>query len=269
MREYFDRLSIDEEGEISSFAHQKMLFLDKNCNLYLSKRSPDVYTVESKGDVLFENEHQDGLSNLLAMALKRVFSSLRVKKKDLVLVVGIGNEGLTADSLGARTLTHLNVSARNKRRAGEGILCALSPSVSGVTGIESFNVIKSVVAFLEPKIVICVDTLATVAPNRLGRIIQLKDGGITPGAGVGNAKNELNKATLGVPVVAIGVPLVIYAKNILSAFVSQSNLLSVDYATVNKTVGDMVVTAKEVDLYVDAYAKVIGKAINRVVHGKN
>lgn len=269
MREYFDGLCFDEEGEFLQKDRSKLIFLDKKGALYLSKRPPsDVYAVESKGDVLFDGEHQDSLINLLAMALKRVLCSLKVKKKDLVLVVGVGNEGLTADSLGARTLTHLRVSTIKTRRAGEGVLCALSPSVSGVTGIESFNVVKAVADFMSPKVIVCVDTLATISPDRLAKIIQLKGGGITPGAGVGNAKNELSNLTLGVPVVAIGVPLVIYAKNILLNYLEKTKSTKPDHLKLNQTVGNMVVTAKEVDLYVEIYAKIIAQAINLAVHGK-
>lgn len=268
MREFFEHLDIDEMGEICPKGAPKLMSLSGKVGLYqMSGTSKDVYFVESKQDVVFRDELMDNVIELISMALKRIFIQQKVKKKELILVLGIGNEGLTADSLGAKTLAHLNVTAHAQKRVGKGNLCAFAPGVSGVTGIESFDIVKSLVDTLKPKLIICVDTLATTRVDRLCKIVQLRNAGLTPGAGVGNAKNSFSYDTLGVPVVSIGVPLVIYAKNILIDSLKDS-LKSTDHFQLGATIGDMVVTKKEVDLYVDTYAKLIAKAINRVVHGK-
>ena len=101
----------------------------------------------------------------------------------------------------------------------------------------------------------------------MGSVIQIKDSGLTPGAGVGNAKIPLDISTLGVPVVGIGVPLIIYARNLLLSYLkgSQSN---VEFDKVTRSTGDLVVTAKEIDLYIDVFSRIISNAINKAVHGK-
>lgn len=270
MRKHFDNLSIDEVGRICQKDEQKLLFRESKANLFLAKNtSYDVFIVESKSGILFDDDGQMDLAHLLYKALKMAIQDLKLKRKDVVLVVGIGNEGLTADSLGARTLDYLKVNIDKNGYSNLGNLCVLSPSVSGVTGIESVDIIKSVVAFLQPKIVICVDTLATVNPQKLAKVIELKTSGITPGAGVGNAKESINSQSIGAPVLSIGVPLVIYARNILLNYLGKVEGETPDYTLLNQLIGDMVVTAKEVDLYVNCYAKVIANAINDMVHGKN
>ena len=120
---------------------------------------------------------------------------------------------------------------------------------------------------LEPKVIICIDTLASKNIERLGGVIQIKDSGLTPGAGVGNAKISLEQSTLGVPVIGVGVPLIIYARNLLLNYLagSSSNL---SFDTLSEVTGDLVVTAKEIDLYIDCFSKIISKAINKAVHGK-
>ena len=135
-----------------------------------------------------------------------------------VLIAGLGNRQITADSVGPVAAEHLVITrhVRNSspllfEELGLFDLCALTPGVLGETGIESADVIGSVVRRIRPGIVIAIDALASRSLSRLVTTVQLTDTGIRPGAGVGNARPEITKESLGVPVIAIGVPTVVDA----------------------------------------------------------
>ncbi len=247
---------------------KKLLLKESKCSLFLAKADEEkVYYLELNKNILFLDNGRADVEELLAVALKKIIKDFCLKRDDLIMVVGLGNEGLTADTLGVKSLELLKVSAHLKSRNGYGNICAFSPSVSGVTGIESVEVIKALTLKLSPKLIICIDTLACSSSSRLGTVIQIKDNGLTPGAGVENAKPTLNKAFLGVPVIGIGVPLVMQAKNILVEYLKDSKE-RIDFNIVNQNVGNLIITPKEVDLYVKNFGEIIAKAINIAVHGK-
>ncbi|MDR2634583.1 MAG: GPR endopeptidase [Clostridiales bacterium] len=183
-----------------------------------------------------------------------------------VLVVGLGNEGMTADSLGPSTTAKLSVAA------GEGTgLCTLTPGVRGVTGVESFDVITGVCDKIKPELVILVDTLASSKARRLYSSFQLSTSGIIPGGGVGNRKPALNRESLGAPVIALGVPLVLYARTLAAdCFESYSELTGTvidgkkaGLAMADSLFGDynLVVTPKEIDFIVNGCAEILSRAL--------
>lgn len=140
-----------------------------------------------------------------------------------VLVVGLGNKDATPDALGPVTVDELVVTRHLILQLGEEFqkkyhltsFCAMAAGVLAQTGMESGEVIKSVTAELHPDVVIAVDALASRSTKRLGTTVQITDTGIYPGAGIGNNRQALNKETLGVPVIAVGVPTVVDAVTIL------------------------------------------------------
>ena len=215
----------------------------------------------------FDSEYKNEVMGVVAAELKYMLRCYKVTKKDLVLVVGVGNEGMTADALGGRTLKYLDITEHLKKAgvksASRGRLCGIRGGVAGVTGINSFDVVKGVVDRIKPASVIAVDTLSAGRASRLMRVIQISDGGLVPGSGVGNAKRELSEKSLGVPVIAVGVPLVIQALNIWAEGADGKRL---NKAT-EEILSDLVVTVKEIDLAVEDFSEVIGEAINLAVHG--
>lgn len=136
-------------------------------------------------------------------ALAEEIASL-LPPKGTVLVAGIGNVELTADSLGARSADMVMAGTFLERR-----LCCLSTGVCGKTGFEAFDMIASAAAMTRPGAVILIDALAAEDISHIGRTVQITDTGIRPGSGIGSGKRELSEKTLGVPVIAIGVPTVI------------------------------------------------------------
>ena len=268
MRDYFE---LFDSGFLSASkveSAQRVVMEEGKASLTKAKRESDIVYYASIKDCVIGNERlENALTSLTQVAIKRILKDAKITKKDLIMVVGIGNEGLTADSLGARVVEKMLVTSHLENKRGYGNLCAYAPGVGGVTGIASFDIVKALVEKLAPKLVICVDTLASRSVERLGTIVQIKDSGLTPGAGVGNEKRSLERATLGVPVVGIGVPLIIYARNLLLNYFKGSTE-NVKFDTISQLTGDLVVTAKEIDLYIDSFSRIISNAINKAVHGK-
>lgn len=167
------------------------------------------------------------------------------------LVVGLGNTDITPDALGPfvcdRVLATRHLSKDFKHDLGlDGLksVCCLAPNVLGKTGIESYDLIVAAAKKIKPDVIFAVDALACRDPERLCRTIQISDSGICPGSGVNNARKELNKNTVGVPVIAIGIPTVIDANHLF------------------ETKENMMVTPKEIDLLVEKASDILSRAIN-------
>lgn len=181
-----------------------------------------------------------------------------------VLVVGIGNESITPDALGPRCARLIfstrHIDSKLKQEIGLEQLnpvCALATGVLGQTGIETGEIIKSVAGVVKPKAVIVIDALAAAQLNRLGRTVQLTDTGITPGSGVGNSRSEISEKTLGVPVIAVGVPTVVDAVTLTKDITRTAEF--------NKNRDDsenMIVTPREIDTVIDRAAKLLALAVN-------
>ena len=221
------------------------------------------YSVALTEDLFSDERLKSRLGRELREVLETFFNKYGVAKGDKVLVAGLGNEKVTPDRLGCAVCDRLLVTAHlydtPTISARYGNLAAVKCGVSGTTGIESNAVLRSIVTSEKPKIVLLVDALACNRTERLAKVVQLSDAGMEPGGGVDNAKPILNESSLGVPVVAIGVPTVMYARKILAEFChgdfSESDLL--------KT---LTVAAKEIDYQIKDFADVIADAINDAVH---
>lgn len=177
-------------------------------------------TVEAGG----LHEGEESLRRFVAEVLAEQIVLLLEKKEDMeILVVGLGNREATPDALGPVAVDELVVTRHLILQLGEEFrrkyhltsFCAIAAGVLAQTGMESGEVIKSVVREMKPDAVIAIDALAARSTERLGTTVQITDTGIYPGAGIGNNRQALNKETLGVPVIAIGVPTVVDAATIL------------------------------------------------------
>lgn len=195
-----------------------------------------------------------------------------------VLVIGLGNRFITPDSLGPLTIDRTLVT---RHMIGAGFapkdmrsVCAVAPGVLGVTGVETMEMVHSLVQRIRPRAVICIDSLAARESSRIGSTIQLADTGIQPGAGVGNHRSPLTKETLGVDVIAVGMPTVVYAATLARdafAALSDSNtdenaLASIERELLGKDVGEMIVTPREIDALVKSAAGMIASGVNRALH---
>lgn len=180
-------------------------------------------TVEAKGLQEGEERLRRFVAETIAEQLLCLIENSEEKKEKEVLVVGLGNREATPDALGPIAVDELVVTRHLILQLGEEFkkkyrltsFCAFAAGVLAQTGMESGEVIKSVVREMKPDVVIAIDALAARSTTRLGTTVQLTDTGIYPGAGIGNNRQALNKETLGVPVIAVGVPTVVDAATIL------------------------------------------------------
>ncbi len=176
-------------------------------------------------------EDSDKIAKVLSNSINSMIDN---DFKKSILVVGLGNESVTPDSLGPKVIKNINVTrhilnfAKDLVESNTRSVSAIAPGVLGTTGIETSEIVLSIVKSVKPDILIVIDNLASSSIHRIGNTIQLSNTGITPGSGVRNKREGINKDTVGIPVIAIGVPSV------------------VDMATItNEAIDKMLYTAKE------------------------
>ena len=184
-----------------------------------------------------------------------------------VLVAGLGNSEITPDALGpkfaSQVLATRHISRELAESAGLGDLrpvVSLTPGVLGKTGIETGELLRGVVESVRPAAVLTVDALAARRLSRLGCTVQMSDTGVTPGAGVGNARAELSRNSLGVPVIAVGVPTVVDAATLV-----QDLTQSPPEDVFLQEGADMMITPREIDLVIERAARLLALAVNRAL----
>ncbi len=239
---------------------------------------------------LRDTEIQEQAAHALARELAKL---IQLGPDGEAFVVGLGNWNATPDALGPRVVEdilvtrHLHGQVPPDLVEGTRRVSALAPGVLGLTGIETGEIIRGIVEHVHPDVVIAVDSLASRSVARLLRTIQISDSGIHPGSGVGNRRAGINRESIGVPVIAIGVPTVVHASVIASDtlqllakhFEGQPEyrkLAELDDDARHKlvsdvlapAVGDLVVTPKEIDVVIDDLAKVVAAGINAALHPK-
>lgn len=195
-----------------------------------------------------------------------------------VLAVGLGNEKVTPDSLGPHTVDKLHVTSHLFKLfecSGDedySNVCAFNPSVTGVTGLETAELIERVVSMAKPDAVLAIDALAAKDIARLSSTVQLCDTGIMPGSGMGNHRREISERTVGCPVIAIGVPTVIDARTlIMEAAERLGEMQESEHASpLEKYLAspdlDMIVTSTDIDRIIKDFSDIIANAINITLH---
>lgn len=189
-----------------------------------------------------------------------------------VLVLGLGNRRMTADALGDRVVSGVFVTRHLMGEPPQGIrgVCAMSPGVLGVTGVETAELARGLVDRLKPAAILVVDALAAMETNHIGTTIQLTDTGIHPGSGVGNHRLGITQESMNIPVIAMGIPLVVYASTIVRDALQQmlvSEAEDEDAAEMAdrlaaQTHSDLVVTPKNIDELVAGLSDMLALAIN-------
>ena len=196
-----------------------------------------------------------------------------------VLVVGLGNRHVTPDSLGPKTVDGTLVTRHLLRELPDKVderlnpVCAIAPGVMGATGLETMETVGALVKEIHPRCLIVIDSLAARASSRVGVSIQLSDTGIQPGSGVGNHRRALNERELGVRVIALGMPTVVYAVTIARDALEilgegETNPAALDEVTKSlfeNEIGEMIVTPREVDDMIDDAAQMLAGGINRAL----
>lgn len=193
---------------------------DDTASRAMKKPKGTYITIESEW-MQKEEANREPLLLCICEELEKMIHGMRHKS---VLIAGLGNREVTSDSLGPRMTEHLFVTRHLKKELGEdfmrrnqyGCVSAIAPGVMAQTGIETVEILESVVKKTKPDLLIVVDALASRSVKRLCTTVQITNTGLAPGSGVGNRRRELSRKSLGVPVVAIGVPTVVDAETIIS-----------------------------------------------------
>lgn len=185
----------------------------------ISNNNKEHYTTISFDDVTDKDNFQN-VEEIFTNNLRQYLKDINLKEEEPVLIIGLGNEKSTPDSLGPKTIKQIIVTKYlfdiGDVEEGFQKTSAFSPSVTSITGIETSGAIKSLVNTINAKLLIVIDALAASSVSRLNKTLQITDTGIHPGSGVGNNRKELTKKTLGIPIIAIGVPTVVDATTIVA-----------------------------------------------------
>ncbi len=225
-----------------------------------------------------DQEYHREMSEALSDVLKYMVGS-----SNSLLVIGLGNKYVTADSLGPKTAENIYITRHlvEQNYYDDMIeISSLSPGVMAQTGMETSEVIKAMVRQVRPDFVIAVDALAARGPEHLGRTIQISNTGIVPGSGVGNHRNAINEDSVGVPVIAIGVPMVVSVPSIVDYVLErivelqkrrkEPSLTEADCGEIadrlqKDTLQDMYVTPKTIDEMVNKISRTIADGINALL----
>lgn len=259
----------------------------------IGKPMGNYITLEIPG--LKEND-RDLYEDACRALAKELTGIMKLNDNTLTLVVGLGNWNVTPDALGPKVVSNMMVTRHLLEylpdQVDEGVrpVCAVAPGVLGITGIETGEIVKGIVDRIRPDYIIAIDALAARKLERVNTTIQIADTGIAPGSGVGNKRMELSKDTLGVPVLAIGVPTVLDAATmandaidlVLDSLIEQApqgtefyNMLKgIDreekYSLIREVLepysGNLIVTPKEIDDVVRRVSKVIANGLNIALH---
>lgn len=228
------------------------------------------------GRITSRPEDLPPLSRLLARELFRMAVEMLGKKPDSstrVLVVGLGNAHMTPDAIGPGTVRRLTVT-RHLKSCDEALynalgcceLAALSPGVLGQTGVESGELVKCAADRLTPHLLVAVDALAARSCDRLASTIQISDGGISPGAGIGNHRMALNRKTVGCPVMALGVPTVVDSSTLVWDALEKAGMtgeaLPDALAEVLESGRSFIVSPRDCDEMVELTCRLLAKALD-------
>ncbi|MCX8074848.1 MAG: GPR endopeptidase [Clostridia bacterium] len=260
--------------------------VSKKIGKYVTMKIHDIKYME-------EADKQD----VIAQVAQEISELVGTDKKKSVLIVGLGNIYVTPDALGPKVVQNLDLTrhllkfAKDLIDDGTREISAISPGVLGTTGIETSEIIFSIVQKTRPDIVVVIDSLASQSVDRVGTTIQLSNTGITPGAGVKNAREGINEDTLNIPVIALGVPTVVdmatitneaidkminNAKTEIDEFVNENikdkntdkvfNILEQDnrYNMIANVLNteNYIVTPKEIDDIIDKVSEIIASSLN-------
>ncbi len=202
-----------------------------NCN-----KKKGIYETISFTDITDKNNFKE-VEELAIKTLKNMLNKLNISSNAKILVVGLGNASSTPDALGPKTLDHVLVTRHlfllGEVEEGYRNVASFKPSVTGVTGIETKDLIEGIKEKIKPDILIVIDALASSSIERLNKTIQITSAGISPGSGVGNNRLEISQDTLHIPVIAIGIPTVVDGATIVENTL-QLLLKKISYGIENK-----------------------------------
>ena len=282
-----DGVEAIEEKINNNIKLTRVKILDEKGEQALGKRMGTYITIDLKNMKYMGNDEIQSASEVLSKELKAMISE-HIKPEEEILVVGLGNIYVTPDALGPKVINEIDITRHLLKYVPQYLdkntrpVSAISPGVLGTTGIETAEILKGIVENVKPKLMIVIDSLASRSMERISSTIQLADTGIVPGAGVDNARKELTIDTLGIPVIAIGIPTVVetavVVNDCLDVFIEklqeeaksneylnklkeEDNYEEIKEALIPKNF-NFIVTPKEIDDLIENMKDVVARGIN-------
>lgn len=273
--EEIDGVAVYEKRE-RGIIKTKIVITNENGEKVLNKPIGTYVTIEAP-DIKYDSEIYKRVCILLSEEIKYM---TKIEKSTKTLVVGLGNDKITPDALGPLVVSKLMITSHMSEyfKNDEDIssVCAISPGVLGTTGIETAQIVKGVVKQERPDLIIAIDALAARSIDRISTTFQLSNTGINPGSGVRNKREGLNEKTLGVKVIAIGVPTVVDAKTIASDCIdiiakkTNTQINPIQESNITKSlsnnIGVLMVTPKDIDSVIEKTSKTVANGINLALH---
>lgn len=290
-----------KKGEIDGISNQtenyseklnvnRVKVLNKNGEKRINKKIGNYITINIDNIETITYEEIEQATKIFSKELNSL-----IKNKNKILVAGLGNIDTTADSIGPNIIKHIEITRNIKKYKPELLdinakeISAISPGVLGTTGIETQEIIKAIADKIKPDLIIVIDALASNNISRLLKTIQLCDTGITPGGGVDNKRREISFETMGVKVIAIGVPTVVNASVIAASsldlltkkykqfdifkdnlkHISSDEKQKIIAECLNESNYNLIVMPKEIDDLVDNMQNIIAKGINLALKQKS
>ena len=265
--------------QIGGVTHTRIRIEDEQAAELLGRRRGEYITVECADLPQCDAKKRGLLARMVALGVRGM-----LPPDGEVLVVGLGNRNVTADALGTRVVERMLVTRHLQQAMVEELkgrlrgVSAIAPGVLGLTGIETAELCRGLVRHVRPQAVVAIDALAAFESGRICTTVQITDTGIQPGSGVGNHRLGLTEETLGVKVIAVGVPMVVYASTIardaMARLVHDYGMLEPGrehaadrllHQITDGFLGDMVVTPREIDELVLSVADLIADGLNQAL----
>ena len=281
-----DGVEVESESK-ENIEISRVKIINENGSKALAKPMGNYITLDVKKIKLLDDEKIQEVAEVLSEELRSIIIK-HVKECDSILVVGLGNRYVTPDALGPKVIPEIEVTRHILEYIPSAMpkdtrpVSAISPGVLGRTGIETMEILTGIVDNIKPKMLIVIDALASRSIERISSSIQMADTGIVPGAGVNNTRKEISKNTLGIPVIAIGIPTVVDLASItnecidlfieslqekamsnsyLNELKEKDNYNEIKEALIPKDY-NMIVTPKEIDELIENMSKIVSKGIN-------
>lgn len=285
-----DGIEATEETVNENIKISRVKITNENGQNAIGKPIGNYITIDIKKFKVAGEEEIQKASEVLTEELKKLLDE-HIEKQGEILVVGLGNIYVTPDALGPKVVNEIDVTRHlinylpQYVEEGTRPVSAIAPGVLGTTGIETMEILKGIVDNVKPQLLVVIDALASRSIERISSTIQLADTGIVPGAGVDNTRKEISEKTLGIPVIAMGIPTVVDLATIVSdgidIFIGKLQQDAKSNEHLNKlkeedsyeevrealNVGDynMIVTPKEIDDLIENMKDVVARGINFAV----
>ena len=285
--EEIDGIETEDQEINENIKVSRVKITNENGVQAIGKKKGVYVTIDLKNLKIADEDEIQKASDTLSNELKTLIQN-HVQLKDDIMVVGLGNIYVTPDSLGPKVINEIDVTRHIIKYLPQYIdenarpVTAISPGVLGTTGIETYEILKGIVDNVKPKLIIVIDALASRSIERISSTIQISDTGIVPGAGVGNTRTEISERTLGIPVIALGIPTVVESavlvndcldlliekmQNEAKSNVYLNGLKEQDnYEKIKDVLNpqnyNMIVTPKEIDDLIENMKDVVARGIN-------